>query len=87
MANGRWDLDKVRLIVQALIAAIVLMGATILAIERIIDSGAVIALYGVAVGAVGGGAVGGIRPAAGITTQTWTDKPNGGTELRTERKG
>lgn len=69
-----------RLLVQAVIAAIVLGGATYLAAAKIIDSGAIIALYGAALGAVGGGAVGGVRGQERIT-QHYT---NGGT-LTTDR--
>lgn len=75
------DIDKLRLVVQAIIAGLVLVGATVLAWQKIIDSGAVIALYGFAAGAVGAGSVGGIR--AGTTTQHFTN----GATLTTERKG
>lgn len=82
MARERWELDRVRLTVQATIAAIVLGGATFLAYERIIDSGAIIALYGAALGAVGGGAVGGTRREHNGPTQTFRD---GQTTITTDR--
>lgn len=81
MSHSRWELDRVRLLVQAVIAAIVLGGATYLAAAKIIDSGAIIALYGAALGAVGGGAVGGTRTPQERITQHYS---NGGT-LTTER--
>lgn len=80
MSHARWELDRVRLLVQAVIAAIVLGGATYLAAARIIDSGAVIALYGAALGAVGGGVTLGQRSQERITQHY----SNGGT-LTTDR--
>lgn len=80
MTRQRWELDRVRLLVQAVIAAIVLGGATYLAAARIIDSGAVIALYGAALGAVGGGVTVG-RQQQERVTQHYS---NGGT-LTTDR--
>ena len=55
------DLNKLRLVTQAVIAVLVLVGATVLAAQHVIDSDAVIALYGFAAGAVGAGSIGGVR--------------------------
>ena len=82
MTRQRWELDRVRLVMQAIIAVVVLGGATYLAAAKLIDSGAIIALYGAALGALGGGAVGGGRQAPQERiTQHYT---NGGT-LTTDR--
>lgn len=82
MTRQRWELDRVRLIAQAVIAATVLGGATYLAAARIIDSGAVIALYGAALGAVGGGAVG---AAARAPQERITQHYSNGGTLTTDR--
>lgn len=53
--------DKLRLTVQGTIAVVVLGGATFLGYVGAISSEAIVALYSAALGAVGAGAVGGIR--------------------------
>jgi len=57
-------LDRVRLVVQAVLALAVLGGATYLTHTGQIDGQALVALYGAALGAVGSGAVGGTRSTA-----------------------
>lgn len=84
MARSRWELDRVRLLAQAVIAAIVLGGATYLAAAKIIDSGAVIALYGAALGAVGGGGYYAARGGQERITQHFSNG-NGGATLTTDR--
>lgn len=54
-------LEKLRLIIQSVIAIGVLGGATYLAQLHIINSDATVALYGAVIGIVGQGAAGGIR--------------------------
>jgi hypothetical protein len=77
------DADRLRLITQSVIAVLVLIGATFLAYQKIIDSGAVIALYGFAAGTVGAGSIG----SGGVarTTQHFTNGKEG-PMLTTERK-
>jgi hypothetical protein len=78
------DVDRLRLLTQSVIAVLVLIGATFLAYQKIIDSGAVIALYGFAAGAVGAGSIGS-GGVSGRTTQHFTNGKEGSV-LTTERK-
>lgn len=62
------DVDRLRLAIQALLALAVLGGATFLGATAVIEGESVVALYSVALGAVGAGAVGGARSHTTTTT-------------------
>lgn len=72
--------------VQGGIALAVLAGATFLGISDVLDSEAISVLYGAALGAVGGGAVGYRASTSGTTTQTFHDS-NGGSMTTTRKQG
>lgn len=55
------DITRLRLIVQGVIALGVLGSCTYLGVTGVLDSEAISVLYGAALGAVGAGAVGGVR--------------------------
>lgn len=79
------NVDRLRLIVQGILALAVLAGSTYLGIAGVLQAEAISVLYGTALGAVGAGAVGGFRGATqpnGIVS-TFTDRE--GATVRTER--
>ncbi len=78
-------IDRVRLVVQAVLALAVLGGATYLTHTGQIDGQALVALYGAALGAVGSGAVGGVRSAQAPVPHVHETTHGNGTE-RTGRE-
>jgi hypothetical protein len=89
--NGRGpDIDRLRLVVQGVLALAVLMGSTFLGVRGVLNSEAIAVLYGTAIGAVGAGAVGGGSRLGSTTTQQHIGpgrSGNGETVITTERKG